>query len=437
MYTIYAGSKLLYDPRLFHEGCGVISPKLTVELNKAGSLEFTLPPNNELYDEIKKLKTIITAYQNGVELFRGRILNDEKDFYKQKKTYCEGELAFLIDSTVRPYTFSGTVKELFTKYITWHNNRVDLDKQFKVGNVTVTGNITCENYNYPTTLDEISTQIIDVVGGHLIIRKTGSDRYIDLLSEEDKETNTCSQVIEFGSNLLDISEYITAENIFTVIIPLGKTLNNESGESTNEKLTIKSVNDGKDYIENSTAISLFGRIEKKVEWSEVETASELMTLGTNLLNKNIEMAVSLDIRAVDLNLLNADVDTIQVGDWVRVISLPHGLNALFQCTKIIYDMSNPDQNEYTFGYAYTSLTDQQVSDKKDMQNSVSMVLSTAGAVNASVNKVNKASQDMDNIIAQMPTDYVKNETFETFKADMQAKYEDLLNRVTALEGGTT
>ena len=444
MYTIYTDGKLLHDPRLFHEGCGVLSPKLTIELNKAGSLDFTIPPNNERYDDITKLKSIVTVFQNGDELFRGRVLHDEKNFYKQKKTYCEGELAFLIDSTVRPYTFSGTVKNLFTKYITEHNSRVDADKRFTVGKVTVSGNITCENYNYPTTIDEITSQILDVVGGQIMIRKEGSTRYIDLISEEDSTTNTCSQVIEFGSNLLDITEYISAEDIFTVLIPVGATLNDSDGNTTNEKLTIKSVNNGKDYIENSTAISLFGRIEKRVEWSEVEDASELLTLGTELLNSNIEMAVSLTIRAVDLNLLNANVDAIFVGDWVQVLSLPHALNKAFQCTKIVYDMVNPDQNEYTFGIKFSSLTDQQVSDKKGMQNSVSMVLSTAGAVNASVSKVNKASADMENIIAQMPTDYVKTETFEAYKAEVENKftqvqtnYEDLLARVITLEGGTT
>ena len=113
------------------------------------------------------------------------------------------------------------------------------------------------------------------------------------------------------------------------------------------------------------------------------------------------------------------------------------MDKLSQCTKIVYDISNPDQNEYSFGIKFSSLTDQQVSDKKGMQNSVSMVLSTAGAVNASVSKVNKASQDMENIIAQMPTDYVKTETFEAYKTEAQTKYENLLARVVALEGGTT
>ena len=44
MYTIYAGGEALYSPHLVNDGYGVLSPKLTVELNKSGSLSFILPP---------------------------------------------------------------------------------------------------------------------------------------------------------------------------------------------------------------------------------------------------------------------------------------------------------------------------------------------------------------------------------------------------------
>ena len=121
----------MYAPNLVNEGYRVISPKLTVELNKSGSLEYILPPNNVMYDNVKKLKTIITAYQDNDEIFRGRVLHDDGDFYRKKKVYCEGELSFLLDSQQRPYTFQGDVPELFRKYVEGHNARVDPEKQFE------------------------------------------------------------------------------------------------------------------------------------------------------------------------------------------------------------------------------------------------------------------------------------------------------------------
>lgn len=439
MYTIYADGELLYAPYLSHEGYGVISPRLTVELNKAGSLEYTLPPNNVMYDSVSKLKSIITVFNNDEEIFRGRVLDDEKDFFKQKKTYCEGELAFLLDSKQRPYSYSGTKADLFRQYISNHNARVDSYKRFTVGNITIStadDEIKCNNTEYNTTIDEITNNLLDYEGGYLKTRGSGSTRYIDYLS---KSGNTISQTIEFGVNLLDITEYISAENIFTVLIPLGKTLYDDNNNVTG-KLTIESVNDGKDYIENETAIALFGRIENSYEWSDVEDPSKLKSLGESLLEANIEMSVSLDIKAIDLNLLNVNVAKIHVGDWVRVISLPHGLNKEFQCTKIVYDLVSPDNTEYIFGSTYTSLTEQQSKTDKNVKGSVAIVKSAAITANSSANAANKASKDVETVISSMPTTYVQTSTFNTYKTETNAQINDinetvidLVARVSALE----
>lgn len=433
MYTIHVDGKLLYAAHLVKEGFGVFSPKITLELNKAGSLDFILPPNNERYDDIQKLKSMLTVNQNGVELFRGRVLNDEKDFYKQRSIYCEGELAFLIDSVQRPHTTKGTPESVFSQYITRHNSRVDDNKKFNVGNVTVTtdSNIAVSNTNYASTFDEIQSQLVDVYGGYLKTRISGNDRYIDWLKESGE---VCSQTIEFGRNLLDITEYISAENVFTVLIPLGAEVEDENGRSKG-KLTISSVNDGKDYIDNETGISLFGRIERTVEWSEITSASRLRTLGVAYLEKNIEMAVTLTVRAVDMHILDINTDEIHIGSWVRVISIPHKLDKLFQCTKIVYDLVNPDQNEYTFGLEETTLTGQTVNSEKSIKSSVSTVLSAASAVNASVNAANQAASNAEQVIAQIPTDYVKTETFNEFVNDVAESIEYLAMQIEELKGG--
>lgn len=442
MYRIYADGKLLHAPHLVLDGCGVFSPKLTTELNKADSLEYTMPPNNDLYDDVKKLKTIITVHQHNEEIFRGRVLYDEKDFYKQKRTTCEGELNFLLDSKQRPYTFSGKAKDLFTKLITNHNARVEDTKQFTVGDITAgpaNTNVYCENNEYPSTLDEINTQLINGLGGYLKVRGKDGKRYIDWLKDYGT-TNT--QTIEFGVNLLDITEYISAENIYTVLIPLGKSQQDADGNDLG-RLDISSVNSGKDYLENTTAISLFGRIEEKVAWDEVDNASSLKTLGEQTLSQNIEMAVTLTVKAVDLHTLNVNVERIRLGDSVRVISIPHGLDKYFVCTKITHDMTNPDQTEYVFGVNYTSLTDMQANREKNINEAMTVVKSSQNAIKHSVDAANQASQQVEQVIATMPTEYVKTSVFEAYKTESEEKYalktdfEALVARVEQLEGGTT
>lgn len=402
MYKIYADGKLLHAPHLVLDGCGVFSPKLTEELNKAGSLDYTMPPNNSLYDSVSKLKTIITVHQHDQEIFRGRVLYDEKDFYKQKKTTCEGELNFLLDSKQRPYTYSGTASDLFKQFIANHNARVEADKQFTVGEITATSagtTIYAENKEYPSTLDEINTQLINNLGGYLKIRGAGNTRYIDWLEEYG---NVSTQTIEFGVNLLDITEYISAEDIYTVLIPLGKSRQDEEGNDLG-RINISSVNGGKDYIENATAISLFGRIEEKITWDEVEDAESLKKIGETTLSENIEMAVTLTVKAVDLHTLNVDVERIGLGDSVRVISIPHGLDKYFKCTKITHDMTNPDQTEYVFGVNYTALTDMQAGREKNINEAVAVVQSSKNAINYSVNTAAQASQQVQQVVTYLPT----------------------------------
>ena len=434
MYTIYADDKLFYAPYLSHEGYGVFSPKLIVEISKAGSLEFTMPPNNVLYDSISKLKSMICVYQDDELIFRGRVLNDEKDFYKQKKTYCEGELAFLLDSQQRPYSYEGDAKTVFSKYISAHNSKVDSDKQFTVGNVTAASEKTihCSNDEYATTLDDINTLLIDVYGGYLQTRTENGVHYIDWLADSANESN---QTIEFGVNLLDLSEYIKAEDVFTVIIPIGASQQDSDGNDLG-KLDITSVNNGKDYIEHTEGIELFGRIERKQEWSDCSSASELMTLGTNLLNSSVEMAVSLTVTAVDLKLLGVNVDGIHVGDMVRVISLPHNLNRQFQCTKIVYDLENPDRNEYSFGASYTTLTEKQVGSDKVAQVVTTGVKSAISAANSSAERASQAVQEVNTAMETMSTDYVKKTVFDELESRVNNIEENGTANITHSWNGT-
>lgn len=429
MFTMYADDKLLYAPHLSANGCGVFSPQLTVELNKAGELEFVMPPDNVLYNEMNKLKTFVTVYQDDDELFKGRVLHDEKDFYKQKRTFCEGELAFFLDSRIRPYKFNGTGKDLFRKYVNEHNSRVEVEKQFTIGNITVEDaneTINVENDSCIKTIDALTENILGVFGGYLKTRQgSNGKRYIDWLKESGE---TSTQTIEFGINLLDITEYITAENIFTVLIPLGASKQDSEGNPTG-KVDITSVNGGKDYVEDTTAISLFGRIESSEEWHDVDDPSTLKRLAEALLKSNIDLSVSLSVKAVDLHMLDVAYQKIKVGDWIQVISWPHNLDRLFQCEKIVYNLIDPEQTEYTFGAKASGITDAQTKVTKNVQSSVALVKSTATAANAAVVTV-------QNAVSQIPSEYVSMATFTAYKSATDSTLSELDSRLKKFEGGT-
>ena len=90
MYSIYADGACIYSDVFALESMKVLNPKLTMEDNAAGSLVMTLPPQNVGYSTIDRLTTDISVQKDGVELWSGRVLQENKDFYNNRVLYCEG-----------------------------------------------------------------------------------------------------------------------------------------------------------------------------------------------------------------------------------------------------------------------------------------------------------------------------------------------------------
>lgn len=226
MYIVYADDQIIYHPELVDHGFAIYNPTITQEVNKSGSFQFTMPVTNTHYNDLQKMKTIIRVIQNGEEIFRGRILNDERDFYLNKVIYCEGELAFLLDSIVRPYDYEGTVGGFFRYLVANHNTQVESAKQFEIGNVTVLADteFKLSITDYISTWYAFTSYLLDVYGGYIRIRLDNGHRYLDYVSSYGNQN---TQVVSFGTNMLDLSQYISAENVFTYLIPLGATYSQE------------------------------------------------------------------------------------------------------------------------------------------------------------------------------------------------------------------
>lgn len=342
MYTIYADDALLYSPG--DEELSVLSPMLETQCNAAGTLTFVLLPEHPMYSALHKMRTRIDVRQDDEIIWRGRVLETETDFYRQKTVTCEGELTYLVDSVLHPYKladYDGTAAGLFRLYLTRHNEAVSEAQQFQIGNVDIETLSSVENTGYANTWDEISDNLIDIHGGFLRIRHEDGARYLDWTKESG---TSCGQVIRFGENLLDLSEYVSASEVVTCLIPY-------AGQSGSQ-ITISSVNGGKDYIEDAAGIALYGRIWGVTEF-DTKDAAKLLEMAKENLQKRLKETIT--ISAVDLHLLDVNAESFRVGDKVRVVSPPHGIDAEYTCTAISLDLVNPDQSEYTFGTPETGM----------------------------------------------------------------------------------
>lgn len=354
MYVIKADGRLLYSPELLHDGFKVHSPKMHLEVNTAGSLDFTLPPCNALHADIRKMKSIVTVEQDGEEVFRGRVLEESMDFYRQKQIYCEGDLSFLLDSLQAPFDFEGTPAELFAMLIAAHNAQMDESKRFVLGNVSGLDNetvIKISTTSFADTSSTIQTLLLDVYGGFIRTRKADGVYCIDYIAEY---THECTQTIEFGVNMLDIDSQIDASELCTVLVPLGAITN------AGAALTIADVNDGSIFIENADLIARYGRIYKTYTWDQVTDPEQLLQLGQAFLQQ-VALSETLTIRAVDMHLIDGNVEKIKLGDKVLLKSPAHGLDRVSVCAVLDIDLQNGDQSEYTFGLPKQTMADQAVS----------------------------------------------------------------------------
>lgn len=360
MYRVLCDGLPIYDLR--DEELVLIDPKLTLEVNKAGSFEFKMPPNHPQYNLPVKMRSVIQVFQDDVEIFSGRPIEQKTDFYNRKFISCEGQLAYLNDSIQRPAEYHDkTVRGYLETLIANHNSQVDESKQFKVGIVTVKdNNDSLYRYtNYNSTLQEIKEDLVDDLGGYIRIRNVDGYHYIDYIEEYD---NTNNQTIQFGENLLDFSRNFDWTELVTAIIPLGAKLEESPIEALEQRLTIESVNNGCDYLTNEEALATFGWIAKTVTWDGVKTPEMLLSKGRKWLTDNQFEEMVIEAKAIDLHYTDGEIEQFKLGDKIKVHSLLHGIDRYFPLTKMTIQLNNLSANTITLGTTVkTSLTAKAIS----------------------------------------------------------------------------
>lgn len=399
MYRVLCDGKVLHDVR--DEDYMLMEPKISLELNKTGNFDFSIFPRHPNADVINKLKSKIEVYEDSELLFSGRSLTDEIDFQRTGQVSCEGELAFLLDSVQRAHTYGSESSEvhkadnnidIFKALIAEHNSQMGAEKQFTIGTIDIDSvPITKLSTNYETTWDFINTNFIGKYPGYLRVRHENGIRYLDYVKQYGKVSN---QVIRFGENLLDLKKYTKAENIKTAIIPLG----------ANGQTKITNINGGKDYVYNQDAVDLYGWIFEKVDFPDVVDAQTLLAKAQEYLKTCVNLAITIELTAVDLHMIDVDINAIRLGDLVPCVSQQHGLlstmgdvSTYYLVSKYEIDLENPANNKIVLGRTISSLTDK-VAGTSNLTN---IVQGMAGSVNTAVNTANNAANTAEQVKVEM------------------------------------
>lgn len=407
MYDIYAypygnpdAKLLLYRPN--DPQALVLSPKLTREVSKGGSLVFTMTRDHAQYDMLQKLSTVVQVRRDGKEIWRGRVLKHEADFYNRRVVYCEGALSYFNDSSITPFNYKGTLRQFLQHIVAAHNEQVKSKmKCFQLGTVTAAlGNLQVQfgdadqygvGEDYGKVWDILDKLVLKVFGGYFYCgfdAATGYNvlNYCDQAYEEKRET---AQEIEYGRNLLNLNETTDATDLYTRIYPIGNKhtvdtskwyyklmwWRDPSKDKHEERWGIMetdaatvaqylpasgySYNLEEGWIQNNAAVQKFGIITRIVEL-DTDSANDTFAAGVQALQQNYAMKTSYVIRAVDLVDAGYDTDRLDFSMYSHIVSAPHSVDAVMLCTKLVEPLEKPAQKEFTFGMTRRTLTDRQV-----------------------------------------------------------------------------
>lgn len=235
MYFVKYGKEYLHDPR--SKGYILLDLTIDCEENSCGYCDFTIYPDHPMYGKLRErdADNPIEVYDDDILLFAGFIYELGKEFYLNGQVRCKGELDYLSESIVRPYStlqrgYGNLAPYSLNSYFEWlidqHNKQVSDNKQFKIGHVYLSNldksnYIYAENDMYPSTVEEISEKLINVYGGYLQVRHENGSRYIDYIAEWSDEN---TQVLDFGVNLTDYTETDDSSSLATYVVPMGASI---------------------------------------------------------------------------------------------------------------------------------------------------------------------------------------------------------------------
>ena len=203
-------------------------------------------------------------------------------------------------------------------------------------------------------------------------------------------------------------------------------------DGNGNRLTIESVNDGRDYLENATGIALFGHIWETLTWEDVTIASNLKTKGRAALDAAVLRSFTITVSAVDLAALGVNTDAIRTGWSYRVISEPHGIDMYMAVVRSEIDPQNVSENTYTFGAVIQALTDRQAGTAKTSAAGVETQVKNAEG------KIAETSEKLENLILRVNDiggKYAEQQDLEDFLDSYDKKIEEFETRISNLEGG--
>lgn len=437
-YTIYADDLLIYNRLIIDEHgkqlYGVLDPVLNMTTDEFCSLTYRAKKGSPAFDRSVELIPLIKVYKDGVLKYTGRILRSVPNIHAEKEIYVEDFLGVLCDSVYRPFEFYGTPKQLLTAIVTSHNAQVDAKQRFYAVECDIDDdNITRSSEGYDSCWKVIKSKLLDMVGGYMWVDYDASERPI--LHYSLSARNFSTQVIRFGKNLVDYNVKYDFDGFYTACVPLGA-----KDEETKEYITISSVNNGVDYLIDTTNAARYGVIyapPSETTWDDVHYPAILLTKAQEWIrDKAARLVKEISLTARDLSNLDVDSSMIEFLDSVSVEA--DEINDRFVVKALARPLDKPLQLEINMGDTRSSLTGASVSQQRSTADRITIIEDSYVSesdvhVIAREEITNDTSivQRAEAIIMSALEEYVKTSDFETLKLSIQTSFSILRGEISA------
>lgn len=218
-----------------------ITASVTNEMGSAGNFEFTIHPKSKYYDLWIHMRTLIRVEYDGDTIFFGRVLTIDRDMFRNKKIHCEGAMTFFMDSVMEGNNngFTLTLEQYLQKLIEAHNECMtdapekkiylgevpgrysqSIVKDQKINDGVMDTQKYAKNKGYKT-IKEWLDELIGDYAGQMRVRYDNGTLRLDWMKNYYNASES-NQKMSVSSNVIDLSDTVEVNNIFTHVIPVGK-----------------------------------------------------------------------------------------------------------------------------------------------------------------------------------------------------------------------
>ncbi len=339
MYAGYVDGRLLFAagmPRY-----EIVDGTISEAVGSASSATIKLPPSNVMRDVPIKRASVISIRKDGAEVFRGSVVDTTTDLRGMRTYSIDSAMMWLADICKPPHTINAMALSAYLgALVTQYNAGCLAGKQIKLGVVGASlPSITLAASEYKSMLD-LAKEAASISGGELRIRYADGAVYLDCLASYD---HRCSQTVELRKNLLGLTDEIDGADLVTRVYPVGK-----------DGLTIEDVNGGQVYLVNAAAEGIYGRIDGTLR-ADTDDASVLKATAASYLAQHSGLSRGIQVTAADLSAQDIMIESFAIGDSVRVVSPPHGIDTIMQVSKLDTSLVG-SKSSMTIGWGKKSLT---------------------------------------------------------------------------------